>query len=199
MQSEPDPTGQAPRRRVSPPRGVDPFGDKRGRGRRGHFKVEDLLRVEDRDAYYAFLRVPTTTHETAHQWLRDRGYDVGIDAVRSHRVEFRSRLEAVREAAEMSYVCAELARQTGKPVLADGAVTRFETLLAQALFKLNRGGDLNRGQWDMLGRALNSAVKNRKVVEELHGVLKRQGAGSAAPEAGDGKTVVERVKEILGV
>src|SRR5207244_8988133 len=114
------------------------------------------------------------------------------------------RLGAVRQAAEMSVACSELARETGCPVLADGAVARFETLLTQALFDLEAGRDLKRGQWEMLGKALTSAVNNRTRVEELRRSFEEakrtaaQAAEAAARDGGDATTVVDRVKEILG-
>ena len=128
---EPQQPQEPKRRRGRPPRGVDPFGEGRGRGRVGHFKVEDILRDEDRDAYNALLRQHKTTHKSAWRWLRERGYKIGLTAVRNHRCDFKQRLAAVNTAAEMSYACGELARQTGTPVMADGAVARFETLLSQ--------------------------------------------------------------------
>ena len=143
------------------------------------------------------LRQPATTHKTAHRWLLDRGYRVGMTAVRNHRKDFNEQLVGVRQAAEMSYVCGELARQTGAPVMADGAVARFETLLSQALFGLQEGKALDKTQWEMLGKALTNAVDTRTKVEALYRVFDRakrdaaargEAPGAAAPES-DGKTV----------
>jgi hypothetical protein len=130
---------------------------------------------------------------------------VGLTAVRRHAEQFRQRVEAVRQAAEMSYACAELARQTGTPVLADGAVGRFETLLSQALFAMEAGGALDKEQWDVMGKALTSAVTNRARVEEVRQAFEEakrraaHAAEAAAKDGADGTTVVDRVKEILGV
>ena len=171
----------------------------------GHLKVDNLLRPEDRDAYFALLRQPATTLKVARQWLRERGYDVGNSAIDHHFNQFKDRVEAVAAAAEMSYACAQLTRQTGDPVLADGAVVRFETLLTEALFHFKHGKVLSGRQWDTFGRALNNMVNNRGRVEELREhveEVKRRTADEAqkaADEGADGKTVVERVKEILGV
>jgi hypothetical protein len=209
MEPDSTPPEQPPKRlrRFRPQPGVDPFpGELKGRGcGPGHLKVEDVLTPEDRDAYYAFLRLPSTTQRSAGKWLRGHGYKVGQTAVRNHLVQFRRRLAVVKQSAEMSYACGELTRQTGSPVLSDGAVARFETLLSQALFDLEMGGKLKREEWDMLGRALTNAVSNRTKLEELRHTFeeaKRAAAGaaeSAAREGADGRTVVERVKEILGV
>ena len=172
---------------------------------RGHLKVESVLRPEDRDAYYAYLRQPGATRNGAHRWLRERGYDIGTQAVSRHMHKFTRRLEAVQQAAEMSYACAQLARQAPDSSLADGAVTRFETLLSQALFDMEEGGQVDRGQWDTLGKALTNAVSNRARIEELRrsfDAAKRAAADAAeaaAKEGGDATTVVDRVKAILGV
>ena len=202
MQPDSTPPDEPPKRlrRGRPQPGVDPFpGALKGRGcGPGHLKVEDVLKAEDRDDYYALLRLPSTTRRSAQKWLRERGYKIGATAVQNHMNQFRQRLDVVRQSAEMSYACGELARQTGTPVLSDGAVARFETLLSQALFDLEKGGKMSRQQWDMLGRALTSAVSNRTKLEELRHTVGGDRA-KAADEPGDGTTVVDRVKEILGV
>jgi hypothetical protein len=195
----PQPPAKRPGR-YRPQRGKDPFGEKRSIGYGANrFKIESLLTPEHLRDYYALIRQPRTTYAEAHQWLHGHGYTtVGMTAVRSHMKRFRGRLDTVQESAEMSYACAELARQTGTQFLADGAVARFETLLSQALFDLKEGGKLGREQWDMLGRALTTAVGNRAKLEELRSTVGGDRPKSA-DEPTDGPTVVERVKEILGV
>jgi len=198
---EPDSTPPEPSpRRYRPPRGKDPFAGNRGKGYgRDHYKIDSTLTPEHLQEYYALVREPRTTHDLAQRWLHERGYtDIGRTAIRHHMNRLRGRLEAVQQSAEMSYACAELARQTGTQFLADGAVARFETLLSEALFGLKEGGKLDREQWDMLGRALTNAVKNRGKLEELRRTVGGD-RGKAADEPADGPTVVERVKEILGV
>lgn len=165
----------------------------------GHLKVEHLLKPEDRDAYYGLLRRPSTTLRSARQWLLDRGYDVGQHSVLRHLQQFRHRVDAVREAAEISLACGELARQTGTQVLADGAMARFEMLLSQALFDIEAGGKLDRSQWEMLGKALTHAVSNRAKLEELRRSLAETAPAPAPDATPDTDTVVDRVKQILGV
>lgn len=168
-------------------------------------KVDRLLRPEHRTEYEVLLRDPMTTRRVAEQWLAERGYVIGQSAVLRHMKQFRQRIDAVRDAAEMSLACAELARETGQVVLSDGALARFETLLAQALFKVESGGQLKREQWDMLGKALTSAVSNRTRLEELRRGFEESkraaatAAEDAAKQGADASTVVDRVKEILGV
>ena len=203
----PDPPPGRSRRGFKP--GVGRYPVKPVRGRHawapGQLMVDTVLSPEDREAYFAFLRKPGTTESAALRWLHERGYALGRSAVSRHRNQFLQRIEAVRQAAEMSYACGELARQTGVPVLTDGAMARFETLLSQALFDMEAGGKLEREQWDMLGKALTNAVNNRSRLEELRRTFddaKRaaaEAADRAAREGGDAKTVVDRVKEILGV
>jgi hypothetical protein len=207
---QPEERPSKPRGRHRPPRGKDPFAAKRGVGYGpGHYKIETRLTPEHLQEYYALIRQHRTTYDSARRWLHERGYtDIGLTAIRRHMGRFRNRLDSVRQAAEMSMTCGELARQlgpSGNPVLAEGAVTRFETLLSQALFDLDAGGKLGREEWDMLGKALTNAVSNRTKLEELRRAFEdakrhaAEAAEAAANEGADGMTVVDRVKEILGV
>ena len=180
---------------------------------RGHLKVDNMLAANpaDRDAYYQFIRDPRTSWRSATEWLRSRGYTkerIGIGAIRSHLRQFRTRLQAVWEAAEMSFACAEQARQAGTPVIAEGAVTRFETLLTQALFNMRSGQSVSQGQWETMGKALNVAVANRARVEEVrralgearHRATEAAAAGADAADSGaTARETVERMRQILGV
>ena len=174
----------------------------------GRLKVESVLSPEDRVAYHALLRNPATSVRSARRWLRERGYGkevLGTTAIRNHARSFRARLDAIRDAAEMSAACADIAREVGGPLILDGAVTRFETLLTQALIGKRDGAGLDSAEWSMLGKALNEAGRGRGRVEDIRAAVdetKRRAADAAqrAADAGaDGKTVVERVREILGM
>jgi hypothetical protein len=171
---------------------------------RGHLKVDNLLKEEDRDAYFALLRQPGTTCRKALHWLRARGYRVGPGAVKHHKRRFNEKLQQVKTSAEMSLVCAELVRQVGAHRMSDAAVLRFETLLTEALFKRGQGEALAKPEWEMLGRALTTAVLNRSRVETV-----RMADEAAKREAGqdprsnrkrlDGVTISDKVRKILGV
>jgi len=171
---------------------------------RGHLKVDNLLKEEDRDAYFALLRQPGTTCRKALHWLRERGYRVGPGAVKHHKRRFNEKLQQVKTSAEMSLVCAELVRQVGAHKMSDAAVLRFETLLTETLFKRSQGETLKREEWEMLGRALTTAVLNRSRVETV-----RMADEAAKREAGqdgkskrkwvDGNALAEKVRRRLGM
>jgi hypothetical protein len=170
---------------------------------RGHLKVDNLLRDEDRDAYYALLRKPNTTVRVAWVWLRERGYKVGREAVKHHKRKFGQKLDAIRRSAEMSLVCADLVRQVGTARMSDAAVLRFETLLTEALFDLREGQDLDGDRWTTLGRALNHAVANRTKVEALRTAAAEADGATRSRRADsrrtDGAALSDKVRRILGV
>ena len=173
---------------------------------RGHLKVDNLLRDEDRDAYHALLRQPGTTGRKAYEWLVARGYRVSTGAVKRHKQRFNQKLETIRTSAEWSLACADLVRQVGVNRMSDAAVLRFEALLTEELFKIEQGGD-SRGkvEWDTLGRALTNAVANRTRVETTRIAAeeaKRQAerdARGTKPRRLDGPALSEKVRRILGV
>ena len=171
---------------------------------RGHLKVDNMLRPEHRDAYYALLRQPGTTGRQLLQFLRGLGYRVGAVAVENHRRRFFDNLKAVRQSAEMSLACADLVRQVGPHRMSDAAVVRFETLLTEALFKCERGETLKKHHWETLGRALTTAVNNRSKVETIR--LSDEAARRDAGRDGnprrkriDGVAISDKARRILGV
>jgi hypothetical protein len=87
--------------------------------------------------------------------------------------------------------------------MSDAAVVRFETLLTQALFDLQEGRSLKREQWDVLGRALNTAVGNRVKVETLRLAADEAQRDAARTTKGgkrlDGVALSDKVRRILGV
>jgi hypothetical protein len=169
----------------------------------GHLKVDNLLRDEDRNDYYALLRKPGTTVRAAWLWLRERGYKVGRGAVKHHKRKFGQKLDTIRNSAEMSLVCADLVRQVGTARMSDAAVLRFETLLTEALFDLREGQDLDGDRWTTMGRALNHAVTNRAKVEALRAAAAEAEAASRSRRAGsrrtDGAALSDKVRRILGM
>jgi hypothetical protein len=194
MSDRPNPASRLPRH---VPRTPGDYGP-------GHLKVDNMLRPEHRDLYYAFLRKPGTTLRQALQLLRDLGYRVGPVAVGRHLRKFRDQLKAIRQSAEMSLACADLVRQVGPHRMSDAAVLRFETLLTEALFEQDRGGKLGKPQWDMLGRALTTAVTNRSKVETIRlsdEAAKREAGrdGNARRKRIDGVAIADKVRRILGV
>jgi len=171
---------------------------------RGHLKVDNMLRDEDRDAYYALLRRPETTGRSAWEWLTARAYKVTPGAVKRHKKKFDLNLRAIRRSAEMSLACAELVRQVGANKMSDAAVLRFETLLTETLFKYGRGETLEKQQWETLGRALTTAVMNRSRVESVR--LADEAARREAGQDGktrrkwvDGNALADKVRRRLGM
>ena len=50
-----------------------------------HYKIDEVLRADDRDNYLALIRHPLMRNEDAHGWLMGRGYRVSLSAVARHR------------------------------------------------------------------------------------------------------------------
>lgn len=194
-----------PKRSAPPSFAIERRRRKPGDYGPGYYKVDNALSPEDREAYHALLRAPGATGRAAQEWLAARGYQLGAGAVERHRRRFKQRLDAVRASAEMSLACADLVRLVGVNRMTDASVVRFETLLSEALMGLKAGAELDREQWDTLGRALAHAVASRTKVDALRlaGDEPRPPADGppnpGRPRRLDGAALSDKVRRILGV
>ncbi len=76
-----------------------------------HFKVNDVLPQEDREALSTLLLDPGTTVDQAKEWLVGRGYKVSRGAVYNYRVHLLTQPEAVLRQMVRGATAAELRAQ----------------------------------------------------------------------------------------
>ena len=182
-----------------------PRGRRKGPTRFKHFKIDELLPAEHREAYEALLDDPTSTLPKLQTWLRERGVNVSHNAITNHRKHRYFDVKALREAAQIASTFCALSRKHGAGAIAEASHAKFEMMLMQDLFNLKGAPDMPREEWQSMAKLVGTAVSTRRSVEELREGYERR-AKRAAEETEQamkhgvsGKDVVARMREILGV
>src|SRR5688572_18864019 len=124
-----------------------------------HYKVDEVLRDEDRDAYLALLRDPRTRNEDAHRWLTDRGYALSLSAVARHRRRFLSSDSENQAALQRAEMFARLAGGPGAPDFAAGARVQLQHLVFQHLLELDEQVKIDSGELLQLSKLVAECVK----------------------------------------
>jgi hypothetical protein len=187
-----------------------PSGPRTGGVCKGHLKVDEILRDEDRPAYAELIRNPATRVKDALRWLRARGYRVGKHAVQHHRARFRGMLRDLRRAADFAGSLGKLAKAHGPTTLSDITVTRLQQVLMERLMaagkeKKQTFRDIPLDELKELTKLVDTAVSTRRLVEQMRRDFeetKRQIAREAVRAAkggGGGAAVADRVRELLGI
>ena len=171
----------------------------------GKLKVDEMLSGPDRAAYEKFLQTPGCTDEKACEWLRARGYKVGIHAVQNHRAVFNGIVSDIRQSARFVGTICRLAEEHGPDALPNLNLTRFEQIMMQKLCKDDEWHQ--KAGFDELGKVMKvieCAVDARRDVnamrrefEELRRAAER--AADAAGRGASGQEVAREVCELLGV
>jgi hypothetical protein len=178
------------------------------------FKVEQLLSPEHLKEYEALLRDPRMTTVKLHQWILDRGYQVGHAAVGRHRRVFAKEVQAVRRTAMLAEHFADASKGGGLTALSDATVARFQQVLLERLMRLDdaehpeaeRSRDFSPREWLELAKTVSESVSSRRCLEQLRAEFEaraRQAAELVEKERPnwqlDGVKVADAVRRILGV
>src|SRR5687768_13891803 len=78
-----------------------------------HYKLDAILRPEDRQAYLDLARAPRTRNEDAHAWLLQRGYALSLSAVARHRRRLIAGDAEYRNALQKTLIFAQVAGSPG--------------------------------------------------------------------------------------
>jgi hypothetical protein len=153
---------------------------------KGESRIEFHLSQEERDAYYALLRQPATTLKVAFQWIKDRGFPIGIDSVRRHRSNFLKSRAEQREAVELAFVFAETARSRGSACMVDAAAAFVEqkvmTSLMRGVQEQPEGEAFDAKHWQEIYKVVGSMTRARSSIEKIR--LNEAKAASAEQSAG---------------
>jgi hypothetical protein len=170
--------------------------------RRGLLKVEALLAPEHRREYEGLLRGQITTLAEAKKWLDEHGYrDIGMRAISSHRKDFDSSLDELREAARFAANVRHLFGRRAPTLMSDVMLTRMQQVLTERLFRPGpkAGGavDLEIGELAQLSKMVETAIGARRQLEQIRHDFET--VRKLVTRGGDGRLVVSRVKQLLGV
>src|SRR5687767_12287546 len=179
------------------------------RRKRKPFKVDLTLKPEDRAAYDAYLSDKRTTLEMAFAWLNERGYALSWGAVFRHRQRFLDNLQDVQTWAQVALQFSEAARVSGRDVLAEATLTKFEQLFMQMLFEMNKAESQKQAmttkEWGELAGAIGKVVTTRERMAEFRQRYEERAkqaveeAKKAAKQGDSGTAVADRVREMLGL
>jgi hypothetical protein len=156
-----------------------------------HFKIDDVLAEEDREAFRDLLRKPSSTIDGMCDWLAEHGYEISRTAVRNYRTNFNEVLEGVRRSSEMARDFVNIAKNAGGADLAGASLSRFQQLLMEKLMSLSNddedgegGGGLDAGELMKLSIALKTAVGAQQGIEELKADYQKRFNAEAGKLAG---------------
>lgn len=176
-----------------------------------HYKVEEELRAEDREAYLALILAARTTNESAHAWLLERGYSLSLSAVARHR---RRHIAANRTRQAEIQGMELFARCSGNDMAA-GIEAYFQHLVFEHLIRLGRStpspfdddaddaanddSRLNATELLRLSKLVASAVD--MAAKRAVSAARTSPSPQQAPrdEAAAEADLVNRIQDILGV
>lgn len=168
-------------------------------------KVDKVLKEEDRAPYATLLSNPCTNRDSAQAWLKERGYDVGCDAVARHHRRFRQNMIEVRRSAGVAQALGSVIREGGAGAIAEVALTRFEQLVMEQLLRADIEVDIPPRDLSELAKSVTAIVGNRGRVEsqrqdfEDRARRAAQEVDRAAKSSGNSADLCNRVRQILGV
>jgi hypothetical protein len=171
-------------RKFGPGHGYPPF----------RLKLDDLLRDEHRPEYESMILRGATLNDL-RAWLRARAYDVGRSTVVRHRQEFMRESREIERSSRTALRFARLARGSGAK-FSDAAIGGLQQTLVEFFTRQQQNCTVNAKDLDLLAKAVDHFIgTNKKVVD-----VRKELASAANREPGvDGKVVVNRVREMLGM
>jgi len=124
-----------------------------------HYKVDELLRADDRDPYLTLLGDPRTRNEDAHRWLTHRGYILSLSAVARHRRRLLKSQGEQRAEIERAEMFARAARSAEAPDFAAGAKMQLQHLVFQHLMELDEHAQIGSEELLRLSKLVGECVK----------------------------------------
>ena len=146
----------------------------------------------------------------AFAWLKERGYALSWGAVFRHRQRFLDNLQDVQTWRRWRLQFSEAARVSGRDVLAEATLTKFEQLFTADALRDAQGRDRERlamttKEWGELAGAIGKVVTTRERMAEFRQSLRGareagvEEAKKAAKKGDSGTAVADRVREMLGI
>jgi hypothetical protein len=170
-----------------------------------HFKVDELLPDEHRDAYERLMRDPRSTIPVLQKFLRGIGINVSRNAIANHRTDAHLEVKRAHEISLMANAFCELTRAHGATKVVEASHTKFEMNLMEFLFRNPETPLLDPAQLEQIGKVTQRAVHTRMDVETLHEDRERrerEAEKDHKPKMSQRQAELEtvrRVEEILGL
>jgi len=173
------------------------------------FRVDEVLaeQEEDREAFEAFARDPGRTIDECHEWLLAKGYKVSRNAVWRWLTDFRTQIsiEKTSGASKMAAAVMEAAKQSGGLAISDAAVQQVAQLIFESAAQRAIDGELDPKDLNMMALSLQRLMLAKGRLELTRTEMEKrqlqavEAAEKVVAEGGDGKSVITKVREILGL
>jgi hypothetical protein len=138
-----------------------------------HFKIDDLLEAQDREAFNDFLRAKKATIDEGVEWLMQRGYKLSRNAVNNYRRNFEESLKRLRESSEFARNLMAAAKAGGGVTdIADANLMQLQIKLSEILFREDGEEGADAGELMKVAISLRSGVATKKELEELRAKVK---------------------------
>lgn len=136
-----------------------------------HFKVHELLGLEELNALEAFAREPGRTVDECWEWMQAKGYTLSRSAVGTWKKEFDSILmtERFSRAGELAMAINQSAAASGAVGIADAAMKQLTQVVFEQAVKLQSEGEIEPLDIVRWSAALKSLTGTKKDVEQLLG------------------------------
>ena len=102
-----------------------------------HYKIDEVLRADDRENYLALIRHPVMRNEDAHGWLLGRGYHISLSAVARHRRRLIAGDAEHRSEAQKTQIFARAMAGPNGPDFAAAGELQFQHLVFRHLMNFN--------------------------------------------------------------
>lgn len=172
-----------------------------------HFKVHELLSGAELEQLEAFAREPGRTVDECWDWLTERSFNISRGAVGNWLRELREQMLKDRTAAGggLARAFMEATKDAGGLAVHDAAVLQVGQMIFELAVDTAAGGEVKAEDLTKMSLALQrltlSKARLEKVREEFEERQRRavEEASKVVQAGGDGRTVVDKVREILGI
>lgn len=171
------------------------------------FKVHELLSSAELAELEGFAREPGRTIDECHEWLQARGFTLSRGAVGNWISDFRKQclVERMNGAGGLAKAFMDAAKDSGGLAVPDAAVLQVAQLVFDTSARLASDGDVDPNDLTKMSLALQRLMLAKARLETVRSEFEdrqRQALTEGekiAKAGGDATSVVDRVREILGV
>ncbi len=162
-----------------------------------HHKVEELLSPDELEALRAFIseKNGTRTIDEVHEWVQAKGYTIGRTAVGNWLQKFREQLMVERMQAGGGLARAMLEQGKNAKEMTDAALLGITQKVFEAL---SSGEEVDADSLNKLALTMQRTTLAGKRAEERAKLAVAE-AEKVVEAGGDGRSVVDKVREVLGM
>lgn len=173
-----------------------------------HFKVHEVIKDSAELAELeSYAREPGRTIDEIHEWLLARGYTLSRTAVGNWKRKLDEIVmqERFSRSGELARAMQSAIDRGGIEAVAEGATKQMTQVVFEQVLKLEQDGEVDPLDVQRWSLALKRLIGSKREIEDLKERYEsKQAAAVAEAEkvaaaGGDGRSVVDKVRELLGM